>query len=123
MPVSAPKVCAHPGCGRLSHAMRCDLHSKQREAEQQAIRVETDKRRGSPTARGYGAAWQGVRVAVLMGEPLCRLCTADGHTTAAAVVDHIDGNSRNNDTDNLRPLCKRCHDRRTGRDQAWGRKH
>ena len=36
-------------------------------------------------------------------------------------VDHIDGNTNNNDASNLRPLCRVCHSTRTARDQSFGR--
>lgn len=77
--------------------------------------------RGSAAARGYDAAWRRLRLAVLAEEPLCRFCKAEGKVTPATVVDHIDGNAWNRARLNLRPLCKPCHDRRTARDQAFGR--
>ncbi len=40
----------------------------------------------------------------------------------ATEVDHIDGDSRNNEPANLRCLCHRCHSRRTAKDQAFGRR-
>jgi 5-methylcytosine-specific restriction endonuclease McrA len=80
-----------------------------------------DSRRGNSAARGYGHAWRQTRLIVLGQEPLCRFCNEAGRLTAATEVDHIDGNSRNNVRDNLRPLCKPCHSQRTARDQAFGR--
>lgn len=60
----------------------------------------------------YGVAWRKQRLALLKSEPLCRLCLATGRTVAATVADHIlplaDGGT--NETANLQPLCKRCHD-------------
>lgn len=81
-----------------------------------------DATRGNSAQRGYGHAWRTrIRPAALAREPLCRLCEANGRTTIAVEVDHIDGDSRNNDPSNLRALCKPCHSARTARDQAWGR--
>lgn len=62
------------------------------------------------------------RPAALAREPLCRMCKEHGLVTAATEVDHIDGNSRNNDPDNLRSLCKPCHSGRTARDQGFARR-
>lgn len=60
----------------------------------------------------YGYQWRKKRLAVLRQQPLCALCLAAGKTVAAAVVDHkvplSDGGT--NDSSNLQPLCKRCHD-------------
>jgi 5-methylcytosine-specific restriction protein A len=54
--------------------------------------------------------------------PLCCICAYAGRITAATEVDHLDGNSRNNDGMNLRSLCHSCHSARTARDQAFGRR-
>lgn len=74
------------------------------------------------TQRGYGWAWQQIRKAALNDEPLCRTCKQEGRTTPADEVDHIDGDSHNNDRANLRPLCRPCHLKRTAKDQAFKRK-
>lgn len=78
-----------------------------------------DARRGSSASRGYDHRWRKIRLAVLADEPLCRMCRERGRITEAKEVDHIDGNSRNNERDNLRPLCKPCHSGRTARDQGF----
>lgn len=90
--------------------------------KQKQRKAEIDAKRGSAAKRGYGRRWRKIRKAVLASEPLCRFCKDMGKIVGAEVVDHIDGNTANNDWDNLRPLCKSCHDRRTARDQAFGRK-
>ena len=74
------------------------------------------------TERGYGWHWQQLRLVVLRDEPLCRFCHERGLTVAAQEVDHIDGDSHNNERDNLRPLCRLCHLQRTAKDQAFRRK-
>lgn len=60
----------------------------------------------------YDYQWRKKRLAVLRQQPLCALCLAAGKTVSAAVVDHkvplADGGT--NDSSNLQPLCKRCHD-------------
>lgn len=47
------------------------------------------------------------------------MCQAEGRITAATQVDHIDGNSRNNDPANLRGLCASHHSSRTAKDQGF----
>ena len=79
-------------------------------------RREVDRNRGTTAQRGYGSHWQRLRKVILASEPLCRSCGV-----IAEEVDNIDGDSRNNDPANLRPLCKPCHSRRTARDQGFAR--
>ena len=76
---------------------------------------DADPRRTLPL---NGAAWQRLRASVLSGEPLCRLCTAQGKTVPATDVDHRDGNPGNNDMLNLAPLCHECHSRKTAADHG-----
>ena len=76
---------------------------------------DADPRRTLPL---NGGAWQKLRASVLAGEPLCRLCTAQGLTVPATDVDHRDGDPSNNDLVNLQPLCHECHSRKTAGDHG-----
>lgn len=64
--------------------------------------------------RGYGVAWQRARRGYLMSHPLCVMCTAEGLTTAAEVVDHIKPHRGDQglfwDQSNWQSLCKQHHD-------------
>ena len=42
-----------------------------------------------PTPRIRGRKGQAIRAAHLAGEPLCRMCRAEGKVTIAVMVDHI----------------------------------
>ena len=79
---------------------RCTEHQKQREK----ARVERE------VWRDYGPQWKHIRRRVLRAEPNCRMCGEE-----ATEVDHIvslkEGGTH--DLENLRPLCKSCHSRRT----------
>lgn len=79
------------------------------------------RRRGTRQERGYGVAWQRLRVRYLSEHPLCVHCAAKGRMVAANEVDHlIDIAVRPDlrlDADNLQALCKRCHSRKTRREQ------
>ena len=91
-----------------------------RPAEQRREQLATlDSRRGSSTARGYGADWQRLRLQVLEEEPLCRFCAEQGLVTAARDVDHIIPIVQRPDLrlvrSNLRPLCQSCHSAHTAR--------
>lgn len=101
-------MCSRPGCPNLVDAGRCADHER-----------TDDARRGSSRARGYNSRWERTRAKHLTNSPLCTECGVIG-----SVVDHIDGlgplGPRGHDHDNLRTLCKPCHDRRTARDQPGG---
>lgn len=88
-------------------------------------RNQIDERRGSASKRGYDRAWQKVRLLVLRQEPWCRFCIERGKYEPAAEVDHIEPIRRRPDLrlvmDNLRPLCKPCHSRRTAKEQCTPR--
>ena len=60
--------------------------------------------------------WRRIRAWVLAHEPLCRECRRKGRTTEATEVDHIDGDSWNNATENLQGLCRRHHAIKTNRE-------
>ena len=109
MPRRPPRPCQHPGCGVLVHGAegsRCDKHEQQQQREQ-------DQRRGSSTARGYGADWQRLRRRKLMADPLCEGCKPSGRATLAVEVDHkiriTERPDLRLDWDNLQSLCQPCH--------------
>jgi len=111
MPNAAPHACAQPGCRTLvpRGKARCPVHTKQ-------LRRESDARRGSAAARGYGAKWRAFRLSYLQRNSLCRICLDAGVLVPASVVDHIVAHKGNEalfwSESNLRPLCKECHDDR-----------
>jgi 5-methylcytosine-specific restriction protein A len=110
MPWKPERYCLTPGCGELTPRGRCPRHA----AEIEKARKERE------TWRDYNSPqWRAIRRKVLQLEPLCRFCGEK-----ATVVDHIqplkDGGTH--DPANLRPLCKRCHDRRTWEDTLGRRR-
>ena len=108
------RPCREPGCPAVAtHRGWCAEHAGPAEA---ARRRRYDAQRASAARRGYDARWRRVRAMVLAREPRCRDCAAVGRLTLATEVHHLDGNPRNNALDNLMPLCKPCHSRRTLRD-------
>lgn len=75
-----------------------------------------------PRKHGRGSKWHKTSRAARAIEPLCRLCLAVGRTVPAVCVDHIrplmDGGTST--ADNLQPLCRACHQRKTASDMANG---
>lgn len=72
----------------------------------------------------YGSRWQSARAAFLSHHPLCFECFKNGRTKAANVVDHIIPHKGDVNlfwvVDNWQALCKRCHNKKTATEGAFG---
>lgn len=105
MPRAPMRPCRHPGCPALSDGVYCEEH--------RALYA-----RKTATQRGYDGRWRKARARFLRAHPLCAGCQRDGKFTAATVVDHITPHRGDMtlfwDMANWQPLCKKCHDRKTG---------
>lgn len=109
MPRTPSRPCRFPGCPNLCDSgVYCREHQK----------YSTDRVRGGADARGYNAEWRRARRAYLQRHPLCVECMREGKLTPATVVDHIVPHRGDKrlfwDENNWNPLCKPCHDRKTG---------
>lgn len=76
--------------------------------------------------RGYDARWDKARRLHLIDHPLCAHCLARGLTVPAREVDHIVAHKGDMgkfwDRANWQSLCKRCHSRKTAKeDGGFGR--
>lgn len=68
--------------------------------------------RTSRHARGYGAAWDKLRVFVLRRDKgLCQPCLKRGRTELATEVDHIIPKAKGGTDDeaNCQAICRACH--------------
>lgn len=74
-------------------------------------------RRPSASKRGYDRAWQKLRAAFLLENPLCVKCSERDLVEAATDVDHIiahrGDDSLRLDASNLQSLCHSCHAKKT----------
>ena len=109
MPKRPKRPCRYPGCPNLCESgTYCPEHSAE----------SPDRLRGSATERGYDAKWRRARKRFLQRHPLCANCLSQGVLTPATVVDHIVPHRGDHrlfwDEQNWQPLCKVCHDRKTG---------
>lgn len=120
-PRRPPRPCAHPGCGALTTAGRCEKHKR--------ASWEADRQRGNRHQRGYGAEWEKLREIVLRRDNyLCQPCLRDGKLTAvitgnprhphAANVDHVKPKAQGGTDDpaNLETTCLTCHKAKTARE-------
>lgn len=112
-------VCSVAGCPCMTWGGECA----------ECKRVHNRHRTRKREHKAYqGKEWQRTRREYLRAHPLCECdnCVqiAVPLRPAASVVDHIDGlgalGPRAHDWSNLRAMTKRCHDRRTMRDQVHG---
>lgn len=106
MPYAPKRPCRYPGCPNVCKSgVYCDEH--------RPLFV-----RESPAARGYDARWQKARKLYLKVHPLCAECYKNGKLTPATVVDHVIPHRGDQtlfwDETNWQPLCKNCHDHKTG---------
>lgn len=118
MPARPPTPCTTPGCPRRSdRGGRCERCRAGRAAD-------TDRRRGSASARGYDRHWACRRRDYLLRNPACDLCGR-----LAETPDHwprsrrqliLAGVADPDADEHLRPLCDNCHRRETARNQPGG---
>ena len=120
MPSAAPKPCAHIGCGKLVRDGRyCSAHQGDKKQGRFA-----DSQRGSRHERGYGTAWDKLRLVILARDNgLCVLCHEAGRLTPAAQVDHIipKAEGGTDQESNLQSVCVPCHRAKTDREKLRGR--
>lgn len=106
MPSKPLKPCRHPRCPNLTSGRYCSEHTK-------------EYQRPSANERGYNNRWQKRSKLFLKSHPLCEGCLKKNKLTPSVVVDHIVPHHGNPvlmwSESNWQPLCKRCHDTKTGR--------
>jgi len=105
MPYKPKRPCRHPGCAKLSDGVYCEEHRNLYARENAA-------------ERGYDSKWRNARLRFLRENPLCVQCRKRGKLVPATVVDHKIPHRGDRqlfwDKNNWQPLCKSCHDRKTG---------
>ncbi len=120
MPRKPKRHCRHPGCPELTDGRYCEKHQKEMDREY--------NRASRPYKHLYNSSrWRRLRKHVLNKQPLCVECMKAKRLTPATVVDHIKPHEGDStlffDEENLQPLCKPCHDRKTAKkDGRWGKK-
>lgn len=104
------RPCAHGGCPALVESGRCTEHQQHQVEKTRAA----DRRRGSSTARGYGARWRRYRDWFIERHPVC----ACGCEQPSTDVDHIEpvtgpDDPRFWDPTNHQALTHECHSKKT----------
>lgn len=83
-----------------------------------------DAHRGSRHERGYGSAWDKMRLRILARDAgLCQPCQAGGRVTVGNIVDHITPKAigGTDDAGNLQCICRECHADKTAREALQAR--
>ena len=115
--------CNYPGCPELVEPGQrlCPKHKRQE-------RKRADEQRGNSNQRGYTYRWSKYSKWYLRQHPLCMCpeCAALPVPLPAQVVDHIVPHRGDSvlfwDPNNHQAMNKRCHDRKTAReDGGFGR--
>lgn len=82
-----------------------------------------EHRRASRHARGYGSAWDKLRLEILKRDILCQICLGRSpqRITPATEVDHITPKAKGGTDDpaNLRAVCHPCHVRVSAAQRGW----
>lgn len=109
MPSRPRTPCKHPGCPELVSYGE-DYCAKHKPLHPEAVR--------SAKSRGYDSKWQRFRKRYLAEHCWCVMCLAEGRYEPATVIDHITPFRGDEELkyrlDNLQPLCKYHHDKKTG---------
>jgi len=117
MPRAAPSQCTYPNCPEVTYiGNRCSKHTvKRNNATDKKYRNREDRK--ELTAFYQSIQWRRLRQYHITRNPLCTLCSDEGLTVVADVVDHIeeikDNPARKLDGDNLQSLCHSCHNNKT----------
>jgi 5-methylcytosine-specific restriction protein A len=107
MPWAPGTACVCGGVKRQGRCDRCDRGKRARDT------------RKSAAERGYDWQWQKFRKRFLAEHPLCEDCISEGRVGAATDIHHKqklrDRPELKYEEENLVPLCKMHHDRRTAK--------
>lgn len=114
MPQALKRPCRWAGCSELVSGKSgwCQEHTK-------TSRRQADSRRDRSAARRVynSSRWKRLRRMILRRQPNCECGEATNE------VDHIDGDVTNCRWDNLQAMCKRCHSRKTAKeDGGYGKR-
>ncbi len=112
MPMKPKKPCKHPGCPLLTTDAYCEFHAR--------LHIND---RPNANQRGYTSSWRKASKSFLQANPLCRHCERDGKLKKAEVVDHVIPHRGDKklfwDQSNWQPLCTRCHNRKTRKEDQY----
>ncbi|GJM23924.1 MAG: restriction endonuclease [Phycisphaerae bacterium] len=103
------RPCSHPGCPNAAHyRSRCQAHAR-------------DYEQTKPYRSLYGYKWEQTSKNWRKAHPLCAICLAEGRTTLATEVDHIDPHmgckQKFWNNKNWQSTCTPCHVAKTQKER------
>lgn len=117
MTIKPKRPCNKVGCRNLTDRTYCPEHEQQ-------YKHEKERYRKSAYERGYDSKWQRASKRFLQHNPLCACddCKQLPVALPAEVTDHIVPHKGDMqlfwDPNNWQPMNKRCHDRKTVREDG-----
>ncbi len=125
MPYLPLRPCRYSGCIRLVHGGYCEQHQHIIDDQKRAKENQYNKQR--PTwHKLYDRKWRGYTKIYLAKHPYCVECLKNNKHTTAEEVDHIVPHKGDLnlfwDQKNHQGLCKKCHSKKTARENGWSRR-
>ena len=119
------KPCRNPMCSGLTinpngYCDNCQTKVKQRE---KAVRQEYNTRRDPQTAKWTNSArYKRARLHFMSHNPFCKHCSTSTRPVVSIILDHIIPHKGDAslfwDVSNWQMLCKKCHDKKTAREDG-----
>lgn len=107
----------------ITHKVAPIGKSHSAEIKVKRINAMAYQRQKSRQYRTSSKTWRSIRAEFLAANPLCVMCELKGLTRMATHLDHVDGDSWNNNQGNYQGLCHSCHSTKTNReDGGFGNK-
>lgn len=101
--------------GPKKHSIKSVGKSHKHAIEKKRVNEMAYNRQAKRQYKTNSKAWRIIREQQLNSKPLCEDHAQQGLKRIATVVDHRDGDSWNNEPENLRSLCAECHNRKTAK--------
>ncbi|MBL4799587.1 MAG: HNH endonuclease [Oleispira sp.] len=113
MPIKAPTICKHPGCGLIIRSTYCEPHQAAADQRKKQGQQDYNGRRAESDRRYSTSKWKALSITFRKRKPLCANCEDNDRVRPAVLVDHIKSAKEHPELfyewRNLRSLCQRCH--------------
>ena len=105
--------------GNDSYCPACSEYLK-KESRQHNKEYDKDRNQSPERKFIHSRGWRKMRARKLAQDPLCEVCLREGRDTMAVLVDHVDGNELNNESENHCSMCNYHHELKHKKDRFGG---